>query len=276
MSMSSDSIFLPSNPRIAETSVANLQPPAVLQELGQRVSISSISDARFVARTHSLGADVSIIAAGKNKNTKFYMLVRSDFGRAEYVYLGNDKEQARSVAQSLLQSGRVSKSEAQQGSLVAWSSFGSAAARDQMVDEMRARVEAILADARASQSELIDQWIRVVSGDTRDDRLWDEFRKSREYEVLVKQMSESITLRVQRYADGLISRSEALAGLPEVLANRVAGLIDSTMIIPIAQAKAGASRDISAENKIFDLIAARVGGVLVVDPSSLKTESATA
>jgi hypothetical protein len=274
--MSSDGILLPNNPRIAESSVTNLQPAALVQELGQRVPIASISDTRFVTRTHSSGADISIVAAGKNKNTQFYMLVHRDFGRAECVYLGNDKEQARSVAQALLQSGKVSKSEAEQGSVIALRSFGSAAARDQMVDEMRARVEAILAEARASQSALIDQWIRVVSGDTREDRLWDEFRKSREYEVLVKQMSESITLRVQRYADGLISKSEALAGLPEVLANRVSGLIDSTMIIPSSEVKKRALDGISAEDKRFDVIAARIGGIVVVDPSNLKTESPTA
>jgi hypothetical protein len=186
---------------VAESRVPNDLLAAPLRALGQRTN--AVEDARVATRTQVGDVNVLILAAGKNSNTKFYMLVRSGSGKAEYVYLGDDKERA--------------KAEAVQGNLFALKSFGGSSASDAMTEEMKARVEAMLAEAWRNHGELMAEWIKALSGDTPQDRRWDEIRKSEEYKVLVKQATESIALRVQRFSDGLISKSEALAGLPEFL-----------------------------------------------------------
>jgi hypothetical protein len=255
---------------VAESRVPNDLLAAPLRALGQRTN--AVEDARVATRTQVGDVNVLILAAGKNSNTKFYMLVRSGSGKAEYVYLGDDKERARSVAQNLIQTGKITKAEAVQGNLFALKSFGGSSASDAMTEEMKARVEAMLAEAWRNHGELMAEWIKALSGDTPQDRRWDEIRKSEEYKVLVKQATESIALRVQRFSDGLISKSEALVGLPEFLANRVASLIDSTLAAKSAQPATSIENGIAGGEKRFALLVDRNG---LINVSNIKEEAAT-
>jgi hypothetical protein len=262
---------LPNSVVVGQSQAPDLRNAAVVQTLGQRIAV--VKDARIVSGTQLGGTEVAILASGKNSNTKFYMMVRSAAGKAEYVYLGNDKDQARSVAQTLMQTGRVSKAEAASGNTFVLGTFGKSPASDAMAEEMKARVEAMLAEAWRNHGELMAQWIESLSENTPSDRRAEQIRKDELLKAQLRVATESITLRVQRCCDGLISKSEAVAGLPEFLANRVASLIDSTIAAKASESKMNFANGVSAENERFELLIGAMNGV--VDPSNMKKEAAT-
>jgi hypothetical protein len=262
---------LPNTVVVGQSKAQELQLAAQVQTLGQRIAV--IKDARIVSGTQLGGTEVAILASGKNSNTKFYMLVRSAAGKSEYVYLGNDKEQARSVAQALMQTGKVSKAEAANGNSFVLGAYGKSATTDAMAEEMKARVEAMLAEAWRTHGQLMAQWVESLTENTPSDRRAEEVRKDELLKARLKVATESITARVQQCCDGLISKSQAMAGLPEVLANRVASLIDSTIAATSADAKKSFTNGVSAENDRFELLLGAMNGV--VDPSNMKKEAAT-
>jgi hypothetical protein len=262
---------LPNSIVVGPSKAPELQPAAVALTLGQRIAV--IKDARIVSGTQFGGTEVAILAFEKNSNTKFCMMVRSAAGKCEYVYLGNDKEQARSVAQALMQNGNVSKAEAANGNSFVLGAYGKSATTDAMAEEMKARVEAMLAEAWRTHGELMAQWVESVSENTPSDRRAEEVRKDELLKAKMKVATESITARVQQCCDGLISKSQAMAGLPEFLANRVASLIDSTIAAKSETAKKSFVNGVSAENDRFELLLGAMNGV--VDPSNMKKEAAT-
>jgi hypothetical protein len=234
------------NPLISSKSNApNLPLVNSTQGVGQR-SLKLRPDARILSNvtTYAGGVDFSIVADGQNGNTRFHLMIRDESGKAQYINLGSEKDKARSLAQALLQNGIVSKAEAVRGNFLALMSFGESSATDTAAEEMKARAADILAEALASNAEQIERFFFELSGSSPSDKNADQIRQDELKKAQMKIAIESISLRIQRCCDGLITKSQALAGLPECLANRVASLIDSTM----AAASEGSERQSGAIN----------------------------
>jgi hypothetical protein len=262
---------LPNSIVVGPSKAPELQPAEVALTLGQRIAF--IKDPRIVSGTQFGDTQVAILASGKNSNTKFYMMVRSAAGKSEYVYLGNDKDQARSVAQSLMQTGKVSKAEAATGNTFVLGAYGKSAATDAMDEERKARVQAMLAEAWRNHGELMAQWLESLAENTPSDRRAEQVRKDELLKAQMKVAVESITSRVAQCCDGLISKSQAMAGLPEFLANRVASLIDSSIASNALESKKSYANGVAAENDRFELLLSSMNGV--IDPSNMKKEAAT-
>jgi hypothetical protein len=261
--------------------------------LGQR-TVAVGKDIRIVSSVRIGGAEISVLASGQNGNTKCWMPLMNAAGKYEYAYLGEDIKQARSNAQALFRANKVSKSEAVQGNLVALKFYTKPSPADAaLLGERKARDEGLRAEIWRNHRDLTDQWIAAISGNTPEDRRYDERRKEEDKKDVVKAVLirseqkandlttiasadnsqgsgvparvltvgdkyrvavESIVSKVIAVADGKMTKSEALSSVSPELAGPLEKLIDSANVSVAVSSNKKSAALIGAENQRFAFI----------------------